>query len=604
MQRLWGYIYQYRYRYLRGIACLVITATLAMSIPWLLKHAVEGIEHGRPLSEIARTILLIIGIAAVQCVVRAFSRFLIFNVGRDIEYQLRNELFAHLQTLSLSYYQRQPVGDLMSRLVNDITAVRLLLGLGIINILNTPLYYVYAMSVMLAMDPWLTVLALAPYPFMLMLVKKMSRQLMERTLNVQAGLADLSSRVQESVSGIHVIRAYVREAWQNGEFAALNSRFKAENIALARIRSLFPPLMKGVSGTGLLVVLWYGGTQVIAGQLSLGDLVAFMGYLHLLAWPTMAMGWLISIFQRGRAAMQRLDAIWQTQPEIVDGQGDGIDRTIRGEIGFHHVDFSYPVNGTGQFDQSDHAAQSNQSNQSDLRTAKPVLRDINFTVPAGKTVAIVGRMGSGKTTLVNLLPRLFDVTSGSITIDGQDIREFSLAALRRWIGFVPQDPFLFSTRIQDNIAFALPEVDADGVRWAAGLASVDREIEDFAKGYETVIGERGMTLSGGQKQRLTLSRALLADTPIVVLDDALSSVDTKTERDILGALHALRSSTKAKTVLVISHRVSAVRDADLIVVLDDGCVAEMGSHDSLVARGGVYTELFQQQALEEELAEL
>ncbi len=572
-----------------------------MSIPWLLKHAVEGIEQGRPLSEIVRTILLIIGIAAVQCVVRAFSRFLIFNVGRDIEYQLRNELFAHLQTLSLSYYQRQPVGDLMSRLVNDITAVRLLLGLGIINILNTPLYYVYAMSAMLAMDPSLTVLALAPYPFMLMLVKKLSRQLMERTLNVQEGLADLSSRVQESVSGIHVIRAYVREAWQNGEFGALNSRFKAENIALARIRSLFPPLMKGVSGTGLLVVLWYGGTKVIAGQLSLGDLVAFMGYLHLLAWPTMAMGWLISIFQRGRAAMQRLDAIWQTQPEIVDGQGNGIDRTIRGEIGFHHVDFSYPVNGTGPFDQSDHAAQSNQSG---LRTAKPVLRDINFTVPAGKTVAIVGRMGSGKTTLVNLLPRLFDVTNGSITIDGQDIRGFSLAALRSWIGFVPQDPFLFSTRIQDNIAFALPEVDPGGVRWAAGLASVDREIEDFAKGYETVIGERGMTLSGGQKQRLTLSRALLAETPIVVLDDALSSVDTKTERDILGALHAMRRSTKAKTVLVISHRVSAVRDADLIVVLDDGCVAEMGSHDSLVERGGVYTELFQQQALEEELAEL
>jgi len=350
-----------------------------------------------------------------------------------------------------------------------------------------------------------------------------------------------------------------------------------------------------------LVVLWYGGTKVIAGQLSLGDLVAFMGYLHLLAWPTMAMGWLISIFQRGRAAMQRLDAIWQTQPEIVDGQGNGIDRTIRGEIGFHHVDFSYPVNGTGPFDQSDHAAQSNQSG---LRTAKPVLRDINFTVPAGKTVAIVGRMGSGKTTLVNLLPRLFDVTNGSITIDGQDIRGFSLAALRSWIGFVPQDPFLFSTRIQDNIAFALPEVDPGGVRWAAGLASVDREIEDFAKGYETVIGERGMTLSGGQKQRLTLSRALLAETPIVVLDDALSSVDTKTERDILGALHAMRRSTNAKTVLVISHRVSAVRDADLIVVLDDGCVAEMGSHDSLVERGGVYTELFQQQALEEELAEL
>ena len=327
MQRLWGYIYQYRYRYARGIACLVVTATLAMSIPWLLKQAVEGIEHGRPVREVVSTLLLIIGIALLQGIVRSFSRFLIFNVGRDIEYQLRNELFAHLQTLSLSYYQRQPIGDLMSRLVNDVTAVRLLLGLGIINILNTPLYYVYAMSAMLAMDPTLTLLAVAPYPFMFVVVRAMSRQLMEHTLNVQAGLADLSSRVQESVSGMPVIRAYVREAWQNRVFAGLNERFKIENIALARLRGLFPPLMKGVSGTGLLVVLWYGGSQVIAGQLSLGDLVAFMGYLHLLAWPTMAMGWLISLYQRGKAAMQRLEVIWQTRPDIVDGTGNGARRS-------------------------------------------------------------------------------------------------------------------------------------------------------------------------------------------------------------------------------------------------------------------------------------
>ena len=566
-----------------------------MSIPWLLKQAVEGIEHGRPFSEVSSTVLLIIGIALLQGVVRSFSRFLIFNVGRDIEYQLRNELFAHLQTLSLSYYQRQPIGDLMSRLVNDVTAVRLLLGLGIINILNTPLYYVYAMSAMLAMDPVLTLLAVAPYPFMFLLVRTMSRQLMERTLNVQAGLADLSSRVQESVSGIHVIRAYVREAWQNDVFAQLNDGFKTESIALARIRGLFPPLMKGVSGTGLCVVLWYGGSQVIAGQLSLGDLVAFMGYLHLLAWPTMAMGWLISLYQRGKAAMQRLEVIWQTQPDLVDGTGNGARQSVhpvRGEIEFRHVDFAYPTNG--------HTPGHTLGNghPSDRR---PVLHDITFTVPAGKTVAIVGRMGAGKSSLVNLLPRLFDVSHGAITIDGRDIRLFSVAELRRCIGFVPQEPFLFSTRIQDNIAFSQPEVEVAGVRRVAALASVDGEIEELPKGYETVIGERGMTLSGGQKQRLTLSRALLADTPILVLDDALSSVDTKTERDIL---QALRTGTTEKTVLIISHRVSAVRDADLIVVLDEGRVVERGTHADLVDQGGIYTELFQYQALEEELAEL
>lgn len=597
MERLWRYIYKYRFRYLRGIACLVLTASLAMSIPWLLKRAIEGIEQGRPLRDVYVTAAIIVAVAILLGIVRTFSRFLIFNVGRDIEYDLRNDLFVHLQTLSLSYFQKQPIGDLMSRLVNDVTAVRLLLGLGIINILNTPLYYVYAMTAMLAMDPVLTLLALAPYPFMLLLVKNMSGQLMQKTLNVQSGLADLSSRVQESVSGIHVTRAYVREAWQNEIFSRLNDRFKAESMALARVRGLFPPLMKGVSGTGLLVVLWYGGLKVMEGTLSLGDLVAFIGYLHLLAWPTMAMGWLISIYQRGKAAMLRLDAVWSIPPEISDGNQEEVGTPIKGEIRFEHVDFSYaqsdkegkPRPGTGP-DPSD----------SGKRT-RYALRDITFTVPPGKTVAIVGRMGAGKSTLVNLLPRLFDVSAGTITIDSRDIRSFTLAELRQYIGYVPQDPFLFSTRISDNIAFSQENVELGAIRGAATLANVAEEIQEFPRAYDTVIGERGMTLSGGQKQRLTLSRALLPDTPIVILDDALSSVDMETERNIL---QGLRNSTTKKTVLVISHRVSAVRDADFIVVLENGEIAEMGTHSQLVELNGVYTELFQYQALEEELARL
>lgn len=579
MQRLWRYILRYRARYLRGIICLVATATLAMSIPLLLKHAVEAIEHGAPPVQLTYYVAAIVGIALVQGVVRSCSRFMIFNVGRDIEYDLRNDLFSHLQTLSLSYYQRQLTGDLMSRLVNDVTAVRMLLGIGILNVLNTPLYYVYAVSAMVAIDPWLTLAALSFYPFVLVVMRKMSRQLMERTFRVQAGLADLSSRVQESVSGIHVVRAYGREEWQNAEFARLNEKFKVESTGLAQVRGFFPPLMKMVSGLGLLVVLWYGGTHVIAGRLSIGDLVAFMGYLHLLAWPTMALGMLISVVQRGRAALQRMEAIFQEQPEIVDGLGDGLARKIRGEIGFHHVDFAYRTKDNGH----------------------QLLHDVNFTVPAGSTVAIVGRMGSGKSTLVNLLPRLFDVTGGSITIDGQDIRTASLAALRGWIGFVPQDAFLFSSRIKDNIAFALPRVDDEQVRWAASVANLARDVEDFPRGYDTIVGERGMMLSGGQKQRLTLARALAANQPILVLDDALSSVDTQTEKAIL---HALRETTQDKTVVVISHRISAVRDADLIVVLDEGRIVERGTHASLVDRGGVYAEIFQQQALEEELAEL
>jgi ATP-binding cassette subfamily B multidrug efflux pump len=587
MQRLWTYISRYRFRYLRGILCLLATATLAMSIPLLLKRTVEGIEQGRPFFDISLNIGAIIGVALLLGVVRAFSRFLIFNIGRDIEYELRNDLFGHLQKLSLSYYQRNFTGDLMSRLVNDVTAVRLLLGLGILNILNTPLYYAYGMSAMIAMDPGLTFVALAPYPFMLLIVRFMSRQIMQRSLRVQEGLADLSTRVQEGANGIHVIRSYVREDWQNEEFAKLNAQFKAESIALARIRGLFPPLMKSVSGVGLLVVLWYGGLQVIAGKLSLGDLVAFMGYLHLLAWPTMALGWLISILQRGRAALQRLEEVLSVEPEIVGGLPDGPsgphgsgDRQVsRGEIGFHHVDFAYQTPDNGH----------------------QILHDIDFTVPAGSTVAVVGRMGSGKSSLVHLLPRLFDVSDGSITLDGRDIRTFSLGDLRRQIGFVPQDPFLFSTRIKDNIAFSLPTVDLDQVQWAAEVASIGREIEELPKGYETVVGERGITLSGGQKQRTTLARALATDPPILVLDDALSSVDTQTERTIL---HALRDSTREKTLIMISHRISAVRDADLIVVLDEGRIVETGTHADLVARDGIYTEIFQHQALEEELAEL
>ncbi len=429
MERLWRYIYKYRFRYLRGIACLVLTASLAMSIPWLLKQAIEGIEQGRPLREVYATAIVIVGVAILLGIVRTFSRFLIFNVGRDIEYDLRNDLFIHLQSLSLSYFQKQPIGDLMSRLVNDVTAVRLLLGLGIINILNTPLYYVYAMTAMLAMDPVLTLLALAPYPLMLLLVKNMSSQLMQKTLNVQSGLADLSSRVQESVSGVHVTRAYVREAWQNRIFSRLNDRFRAESMALARVRGLFPPLMKGVSGTGLLVVLWYGGLKVIEGTLSLGDLVAFIGYLHLLAWPTMAMGWLISIYQRGKAAMLRLDAVWSIPPEISDGSHEQMETPIKGEICFEHVDFSY-----GQSDEGvEKPPVAGPGPPGSRKRNRHALRDITFTVPQGKTVAIVGRMGAGKSTLVIFLPRLFDVSACAIKFDGRDIMGFSLAELWEYI---------------------------------------------------------------------------------------------------------------------------------------------------------------------------
>jgi ATP-binding cassette subfamily B protein len=534
-------------------------------------------------------------------VVRTFSRFIVFNVGRDIEYDLRNDLFAHLERLPAEFYQVHPTGDLMSRLVNDIGAVRMMLGPGMLNLLNTPVYYVYAVSIMASIDPWLTAAALAPYPLMLLVVKHYSRRLMEGTLRVQEGLADMSAQVQENVSGIHVVKAYVREDHEIARFAALNGRFQDVSLELARVRGMIAPVIRIVSALGILVVLWFGGSRVAQKHLTIGDLVAFIGYLHLLAWPTMALGWMISILQRGRASMKRLEALFSIEPTIRDPElalaaavplngddghagalasGNGSVAVKHGEIEFAGVSFAYPG--------------------APLRL---VLQDIDVRVPAGATVAIVGRAGSGKTTLLRLLARLFDPTTGVVRIDGRDVRDIPLHGLRSAIAFVPQDPFLFSTSIRANIAFAAPELlEGDGgasaVRDAAAWAAVEGDIADFPRGYDTMVGERGITLSGGQKQRVTLARALLLDAPILVLDDALSSVDTQTEERILRSLEERR---RGRTCLIVAHRLSTVQDADLILVLDEGRIVERGDHASLVARGGLYADLFHRQRLTDEL---
>jgi ATP-binding cassette subfamily B multidrug efflux pump len=579
MARLWSYLIRYRARYVVGIACLLATGTLAMSIPYLLKRAVDTLAEGRAPTTVAALALAMIGIAIVQGVVRTFSRFVIFNVGRDVEYDLRNDLFAHLERLPLAFYQRQQTGDLMSRLVNDITAIRMLLGVGFLNLINTPIYYLYAVPIMVSLDWRLTCAALVPYPLVLLFVKRTSRQLMERTLRVQEGLAAMSSKVQEGLSGIHVVQAYVREEAQLEAFRRLNAEFSAQSMALARVRGTIMPVMRAVSTLGTLVVLWYGGRRVIAGALSLGDLVAFIGYLHLLAWPTLALGWMLSIVQRGRAAMQRIEAVLGTEPAIDDRHAVADGEPPRGAIAFHEVDFAYDT----------------------PRNGRRVLSGVSFSLPAGRTLAIVGRTGAGKTTIVDLIPRLFDVSAGRVTIDGRDVRRIPLEVLRRSIGFVPQDPFLFSRSVRDNIRFGVPGADEAAVRRAAAVAGLERDIEELPRGYDTVVGERGITLSGGQKQRVTLARALLVDPAILVLDDALSSVDTETERRILGRLRELM---RTRTSILIAHRISTVMDADLILVVDGGRVVEVGDHAALLARGGFYAELFQRQRLTEELEAL
>jgi len=580
MSRLWRYLARYRVRYVGGITCLVAATSLTMAVPWLFKRVVDAIAAGEGATAVLPTIALVIGITLVQAVVRTLSRFVIFNVGRDIEYDLRNDLFRHLETLPLGFYQQRQTGDLMSRLVNDVTAVRMLLGPGVLNFINTPVYYVYGLAIMLSLDARLTLAALAVYPLAFLAVKRVSALLMERTLRVQEGLAELSTRVQETLSGMHVVKAYAAEERETRAFAALNERFQAQSLRLARMRGFIVPVMNVVGGVGSLVVLWYGGARVVAGQLSIGDLVAFLGYLHLLAWPTMALGWMLSVLQRGRASMQRLNELFAVAPAITSPPGATAPGQVRGELAFRGVTFRYPGR----------------------RDGPPVLDDVDVTLPAGRMVAIVGRTGAGKSALVQLLPRLFDVEQGSVQLDGCDVRTLPLGWLRRTVGLVPQDPFLFSGTIRHNVAFAMAPNGEDAlaarVAWAVAAAGLTRDLADMPAGLETQVGERGITLSGGQKQRVALARVLAAAPQIVILDDALSSVDAATEREMLDHMRAFFAE---RTTILVAHRVSTVKEADLILVVDEGRVVEVGDHDTLLARGRVYPELFRQQVLEAEL---
>ncbi len=584
MRRLLKYLARYRLRYAAGIVCLVATAELGMRVPYLLKEAIDAISAGADPSRAGVLALWIAAIAALQAVVRTASRILIFNIGRDVEYDLRNDLFAHLEKLSLSFYQRQQTGDLMSRLVNDVTAVRMLLGPGILNLVNTPVYYVYALGYMLSLDPRLTLAALLPYPIILLVVKRFTRRLMDETLRVQEGLASLSSQVQENLTGIHVVRAYACEETETQRFAELNESFRIASMKLARTRGQMMPIMRTASSLGTLVVLWFGGIEVIRARLSLGDLVAFIAYLNMLAWPTMALGWMLSILQRGRAAMQRLEHVFTTEPDIRDAQPCRELSVIRGDIEFRDVSFRYA-----------------EAHANGEEAGRPTLHGISFKLRPGQKLALVGRTGSGKSTVASLLARLFDIDKGEILLDGVDLRALPVAQLRRALAVVPQQPFLFSTTVRENIRFAVDDADDAAIERAARCAGVDEDIDAFPKRYDTVVGERGITLSGGQKQRLTLARALLADPRVLVLDDSLSSVDTRTERRILSALDEVM---RDRTSIVIAHRISTIQDADVIVVLADGRVAECGDHASLLARNGAYAEMFRQQRLEEELAEL
>jgi len=592
--RLWKYLRRYAWRYALGSLCLFATASLVMAIPILTRRAVDaiGAEGAAPerLALVAHYALLIVVVAVTQSVVRTISRVLIFNAGRDVEYDLRGDLFTHLLKLHQGYYQHQRTGDLMSRLVNDIGAVRMLLGPGILTFLNTPLYLAYAFSIMVWMDPSLTIAALAPFPIILVLMRRYMRAMMEATVRTQEKLATMSAFAQETLAGIHVVKSFVNEEARIAEFRALNQLYQIEAMTVARMRGRIFPAIRAASSLGIVIVLGYGGSEVVKGRLSLGQFVAFMGYLQILAWPLMSLGFMIALVQRGRAAVIRLGEIFDVEaaiasPAIAAPTAEGADcgayapQSVRGEVVFDHVDFGYAgeANGSG------------------------ILHDVTLRVEAGSSLGILGRTGSGKSTLAHLLPRLFDVADGRVLVDGVDVRRWDLNALRGAIGFVPQDPFLFSTTIERNIGFGRSDLLPSEVAGLVEISGLDADLAEFPAGLETPVGERGVTLSGGQKQRLTLARAIARDPRILVLDDSLSSVDAATENRILEHLGGVMQD---RTTIIISHRVSSVRRADRVAVVDEGRVVEEGTHAQLLARGGIYADLYRRQSLTEELEAL
>jgi ATP-binding cassette subfamily B protein len=532
----------------------------------------NGITHQKILIFSA----LLVGLALSKGVFQFLTRWLVIGVSREIEYDLRNDLFRHLESLSYSHYQKNRTGDIMARATNDLNAVRMLLGPAIMYTANTLVFTAVALVFMWQISHKLTLYAFAPLPLASIVVQYFGRRIHERFEKIQAQFSDISARAQENFSGARVVRAYAQEEAEIALFETSNQEYVTRSLPLARLTGMLWPTLEMLLGFALVLVLWLGGREVLMHKISLGDFVAFNTYIVMLTWPVIALGWVINIFQRGTASMGRINEILVAQPEITDAAVAPDLRqtqTLRGEIEFRHLDFSYD--------------------------GVPVLKDVNLTVAAGSSLAIVGPTGSGKTTLVSLLPRIYDAQPGSLLIDGRPIREYPLEALRRNIGFVPQETFLFSDSVRENIAFGVETASDEQVRNAAEAANIATDIEGFPEGYSTMVGERGITLSGGQKQRSAIARAIIRDPRILVLDDALSSVDTYTEEKIL---NHLREVMRDRTTIFISHRVSTVRSADRIAVLHEGRVVELGTHEELLARSGYYTDLYNKQLLEEELA--
>ncbi len=571
-QTLLPYMKRYRRGLALGMGSLVLKDLAHAAIPLMIGSAIDALTTRRPFQVILRFSLLLVALAAVRGLFQFWMRVILIGISRDIEYDLRNDLFGHLVSLSPDFYARQRTGDIMARATNDLNAVRMMLGPGIMYWTETSLTFVLAIAVMAFRDWRLMFLAVLPAPVVSVAVMLFGRAIHERFERIQAMFSDISSRVQENLSGVRMVRAFVQEAAELRRFAELNRDYIRQNLQLVRISGLFQPLLEGLVGVTFLVVLWAGGYQVLHHRISMGGFIMFNTYMGMLVWPMIALGWVVNLMQRGTASMSRINQIMREKPTIARPKSPTPLPSPRGEIEFRHVSLDYP---SGR-----------------------ALASVDLLIPAGATVAVVGHTGSGKSTLVNLVPRLMDPTSGAAYLDGIDLCHLDPAELRRHIGFVPQETFLFSATLAENIAFGVEHATEEQIRRAAELAGLASDIEFFPNGYQTMVGERGITLSGGQKQRTAIARALLRNPRILILDDALSSVDTLTEERILNGLAAVM---RGRTVILISHRVSTVRQADCIVVLEKGRIVEQGTHAELVSTGGYYADLSQKQMLEEEL---
>jgi ATP-binding cassette, subfamily B, multidrug efflux pump len=566
------YLGQHKVKIVTGILLVAGSSFVAVLPPLLIGRIVDALTTGADLDLIGRLALVMVALAAVENILRGLGRLRILDSSRRIEYSVRNDLLAHLQTMHLAYFQHQRIGDLMARLTNDLQAVRQMIGFGILMLTNTLMTLLFTFVSMFGVNTKLALITLILTPISSYVFWTIGRRVNRRFEQLQSQFGDLSAKAQENFSGIRVVKAFSQEEDEIGAFAKVNRDYLNKAVDLAMVNGLLWPAMQFILGIALLTILYIGGQDAIEGQLTIGQLVQFVAYLQLISWPMIALGEVTNMIQQGAASLGRLQHIFEAQAAIADPI-DPVTTPIKGAVEFKGVSFAY-----GQ---------------------AVVLRDISFSVPAGGSLAIVGPTGSGKSTLVNLIPRLFDAQQGEITIDGVDVKRYPLPQLRRAVGYVPQETFLFSVPLRENVGFGRDKpLTESELEWAGDVSQLGKDVADFPARYDTMIGERGVTLSGGQKQRTAIARAVAKDPRVLILDDALSAVDTYTEAEIL---KRLRGVMRERTSIVVAHRISTVKDADEILVLDDGVIAERGTHRDLLERNGLYAAMYRRQLLEEEL---